>query len=243
MTEKTQNTQESVKFSSKPHILVIDDDKPIRELLTKYLVKNGMIVAATKDTETADNILEHFTFDIMVVDVMMPKENGMEFTQRIRSAQNNTPVILLTALGESSDRIAGLESGADDYLPKPFEPKELLLRIQSVLRRSIPQFPSENSEYKIGIWTYIPNKSEIRTDQEKEKLTAMEERIINQLLKTPNDAVDRYELAKTCGLDPDGRAIDVQITRLRKKLRDTGKYPETLITIRGKGYKLIVDNI
>lgn len=222
--------------TEKPHILVVDDDDRIRELLSRYLRDQGFIVATAKDAFHADELMKLSLFDALVVDVMMPGRTGFEFTQALRKS-SDIPVLLLTALEETSDRITGLEAGADDYLAKPFEPKELLLRLKAILRRR-DKIPQVVSTFKLGKWTYDPDLNELRSDEETQRLTSVEANLLENLAKHAGKVLSREELARLCGLDGNDRTIDVQVTRLRRKIEDDSKVPRYLQTIRGQGYLL-----
>lgn len=233
----------NINLEEQPHILVIDDDSRIRQLVFRFLKENGFIVTTAPNTKQAQEIMSRFSFDALVVDIMMPGESGLEFTKRIRQEGNNTPVLLLTALGEADDRIAGLETGADDYLPKPFEPKELVLRLQSLLRRSRPAL-SKTKSFRIGRWQYDPLRLQIQSDAgDIISLTAAENTLMLALSTHAGQTVDRDELARLCKVDPQNRTIDVQVTRLRKKIEDDQKTPRYLQTVRGKGYRLLIDQL
>lgn len=228
---------------SLPHILVVDDDDRIRALVARYLRANGFIVATAPDAAAASAVLDRAQFDLLIVDVMMPGENGVDFTRRIR-ATSDIPVLLLTALNDSSDRIAGLESGADDYLPKPFEPRELILRLHAILRRR----PARNAApppMQIGRWTYDPTGEDLIDPEANEtrRLTSVEAALLRALAGQAGIPLSRENLAALCGMESDatstgGRTIDVQVTRLRRKLEDDGRTPRFLQTIRGRGYML-----
>ena len=227
-------------FSERPHVLVVDDDARIRDLVSRFLKDNGFLAMTASDAGEATALLKSFEFDALVVDVMMPGETGVEFTRKLREI-SRTPVLLLTALGESQDRIAGLESGAEDYLPKPFEPRELVLRLRSILRRSVAKRDVAKG-FKIGRWSFDPEHEELRDGDEAQKLTSAEVNLIKALASRPSEVVTREELARRCGLDAGDRAIDVQVTRLRRKIEET-KNPRLLMTVRGKGYMLRVEDL
>lgn len=224
-----------------PHVLVVDDDDRIRTLVSRYLRANGFIVLTAPDAPSARAILERTTVDILIVDVMMPGESGLDFTRRLKGEQD-TPVLLLTALGEASDRVSGLESGADDYLAKPFEPRELVLRLQAILRRRpVPQTGRE--PIRLGRWTYDPQTEDLIDPQsgETRRLTGVEATLLRALAGRAGESLDREELAALCGMEAGeglSRTIDVQVTRLRKKLEDDGRTPRFLQTVRGRGYRL-----
>jgi two-component system, OmpR family, phosphate regulon response regulator OmpR len=227
--------------AARPHVLVVDDDVRISDLVSRYLQDNGFMVMTAENAAEARAILKSFEFDVMVVDVMMPGETGLEFTKDIRS-KLSIPVLLLTALGEATDRITGFESGADDYLSKPFEPRELVLRLQSILRRAVPKRDTAKP-FKIGRWTYDPEHGELQDGDEIQKLTAAEVNLIKALAARPREVISREELAQKCGLDSGERTVDVQVTRLRRKIEADTKTPRSLLTVRGKGYMLRTDDV
>ncbi|MFK7838959.1 MAG: response regulator [Bdellovibrionales bacterium] len=232
----------SVSYAQKPHVLVIDDDTRIRDLVVRYLCEHGFIVLSAEDAKVASEILEQFDVDIMVVDVMMPGETGTAFVQRLRDEGNEVPAIMLTALGEIEDRIEGLQAGADDYLPKPFEPKELVLRLHAILKRGIASKAKLYERFRIGPWEFNGQDSVLLGDDgEMVKLTSVEVNLIQALAGKAGQAVSRDDLASVCGLDAGERTIDVQVTRLRRKIEDDTKAPKYLQTVRGQGYLLRVD--
>ena len=230
----------------KKHILIVDDDTRICDLLEKFLDKNGYLVSAVHSAEQARQILAGLEFDLIILDVMMPRESGIELTSHLRE-KNKTPIILLTAKGDAEDRILGLEAGADDYLPKPFEPMELLLRIKAILRRT-----GENLIYKDNI-KQILSFGEISFDTERNELwdhqnlvylTSSESKIMQIFSKSIGVPITRFDLIKalrTDGKPMNDRAIDVQITRLRRKIERNPKEPRYLQTLRGIGYMLTAD--
>jgi len=220
----------------KRQILVVDDDKRLRNLLSKYLTKNDCLVICAEDAAAAEAYLDRFQFDLMIVDVMMPGEDGVSFSRRVKETHSTLPILMLTALSETENRITGLEAGVDDYLPKPFEPKELMLRIQAILRRT---FPARDSAQQIGKYKYNPDQRRLQSREgEAVNLTESENELLKILHQSLNETVDRYELADRMGLDASERSIDVQITRLRKKIETDPKKPRHLQTVRGKGYVL-----
>ena len=230
----------------KKHILIVDDDTRICDLLEKFLSKNGYRVSAVHSAEQARQILAGLEFDLIILDVMMPRESGIELTSYLRE-KNKTPIILLTAKGDAEDRILGLESGADDYLPKPFEPMELLLRIKAVLRRT-----GENLIYKDNI-NQIISFGEVSFDTERNELwdhqnliylTSSESKIMQIFSKSIGVPITRFDLIKALRTNEkpmNDRAIDVQITRLRRKIERNPKEPRYLQTLRGIGYMLTAD--
>lgn len=220
-----------------PHVLVVDDDDRIRSLLLRYLKEQGFVAAAAPDAATAEQILGFASFDLLIVDVMMPGETGVAFTRRIRG-KIDIPVLLLTALGEAPDRICGLEAGADDYLAKPFDPRELVLRIQSILRRRPAQ--KTRGAIRVGRWTFELSGDDIEDAQsgERVRLTGVEANLLRALASRADEPVSREDLTALCELEGGERAIDVQVTRLRKKLDDDARMPRLIQTVRGKGYML-----
>lgn len=222
-------------LTSKPHVLVVDDDQRIRVLVSRYLLAEGFIVLAAADAREAEALLHAFSFDLMVLDVMMPGETGLDFLKRIRK-DKPLPVLMLTALGETEERIEGLHSGADDYLPKPFEPRELILRLHAILRRSRKNI--EDRFARVGGWQFDPENESIFNANETRKLTTVEVKLLGVFLQESGRVFSRSELAEACGLSGSERAVDVQITRLRKKIEDNPKMPRYLKTVRGRGYLL-----
>lgn len=224
----------------KPHILVVDDDRRIRELLGRYLQQEGFLVTQAPEAATARNLVDLIVFDAIVLDVMMPGEDGLQLATFWRDTNFATPVLLLTAKGETADRIAGLEAGAADYLPKPFEPRELSLRLKSLLRRTVSAVPAEK-EITIGGWHFDATRQLLERNDESELLTKAESMLLGILLQKPGTVFSRQELAKLTELEGQERTIDVQVTRLRRKLEaDPGK-PRHLQTVRGEGYVLHAD--
>ena len=228
-----------------PHILVVDDDQRIRELLQKYLQKQGFLVSAARDAAHARRLLAGLEFDLIILDVMMPGENGLELTRWIR-AQSPTPVLLLTAMGETDHRIAGLEAGADDYLAKPFEPKELLLRLQAILRRSptVPQQDLAPKQLSLGALNYDVERAELWHGSQLIRLTGTEGQLMRIFAARLGQTISRTELVDALGGaqgKSQERAVDVQITRLRRKIEADAKAPRYLQTIRGAGYMLTAD--
>lgn len=221
---------------ARPHILVVDDDTRISSLISRYLWDHGYVAVAAHNAAEARAALSALQFDAAVVDVMMPGESGIDLTRDIH-ARMDLPVILLTALSEAPDRIAGLEAGADDYLGKPFEPRELLLRLQSMLRRK-PAPEAAQQDIRIGRWVFAPALSALQDGAEKIALSAAEATLLRALASRPGVVMSREELSRKCALEGGERAIDVQVTRLRRKLGDDPRSPAWLQTVRGKGYLL-----
>ncbi len=227
------------------HLLIVDDDERIRSLLQKFLIRNGFLVSAARDAAHARRLLEGLDFDLIVLDVMMPGEDGVSLTRAIRSTQD-TPILLLTARAETGDRISGLEAGADDYLAKPFEPKELLLRINAILRRSpdVKVEPQTPKSLTLGSIRYDIERGEMWLGSDQIRLTATESHLMRIFSARPGEAISRTRLVEELGRDngqAQERAIDVQITRLRRKLEADPKSPRYLQTVRGSGYMLAPD--
>lgn len=221
-----------------PHILVVDDDDRIRSLLKRYLAENGLRVTAAKNGAEARELLGGVEFDLLILDVMMPGLSGFDLTEKIR-ASSNVPILLLTARGLPEDRIEGLERGADDYLSKPFEPRELLLRIGALLRRSRP-IARDRQRLTFGGTTFEPGRGDLRRNGDLVKLTAGELALLRVLAAKPGEPISRHALAEQTST-PMERSIDVQVTRIRKKIEDDPKTPIYLQTVRGVGYMLIPD--
>ncbi|THH34760.1 response regulator [Aliishimia ponticola] len=228
-----------------PHVLIIDDDERIRVLLQKFLKRNGFLVTTARDASHARRILSGLDFDMVICDVMMPGEDGISFTADFRKTKE-TPILLLTAKGETEDRITGLEAGADDYLAKPFEPKELLLRMNAILRRvpeTVPE-PAKPKVLSLGPIQYDMERGEMWQGENIVRLTATETQLMRIFSLQVGEALSRSELVEKLGRDrgqAQERAVDVQITRLRRKIEDNPKQPRYLQTVRGAGYMLTVD--
>ena len=228
-----------------PHLLIVDDDERIRGLLRKFLARNGFLVTPARDAAHARALLTGLEFDLIVLDVMMPGEDGVELTRALRE-KIATPILLLTAKGETADRILGLEAGADDYLPKPFEPRELLLRINAILRR-IPK-PAARAEpprsLHLGEVRYDVTRGELWRGRDLVRLTATESLLMRVFAARAHEPVSRQELVEDLGggvAEAQERAVDVQITRLRRKIETDPKSPRYLQTVRGSGYMLAPD--
>ena len=219
------------------HILVVDDDDGIRELVKQYLVENNFLITTAKSAEDAQEKISIIKFDLIVLDIMMPGKTGLEFTQENKKSIN-TPIILLTAKGEANERIEGLEIGADDYLPKPFEPKELVLRIKNILKKTkiknqkrVVKF--DNIEIDLMKSLIIKNKNEF-------KINNTEKVILEKMINAPGEIFTRESIGRLINIDKE-RSIDVIITRLRKKIEMNPKNPKYLQTIRGTGYVLWIE--
>ncbi len=227
------------------HLLVVDDDERIRTLLQKFLIRNGFFVSAARDAAQARRLLAGLDFDMLVLDVMMPGEDGVALTRAVRES-SAVPILLLTAKAETEDRIAGLEAGADDYLPKPFEPKELLLRINAILRR-VPEPAAEAALPRLlhmGDLRFDPERGELWQGSDPVRLTATESQLMRLFARAPGQPISRAQLVEDLGRDrgqAQERAVDVQITRLRRKLESDPKQPRYLQTVRGAGYMLAPD--
>jgi two-component system phosphate regulon response regulator OmpR len=220
------------------HILVIDDDDKIRELLKQYLKKNNYLVSTSHDAADAEEKISLVKFDLAIVDIMMPGKDGLQLTKEIRE-KIDLPIILLTAKGETEDRIKGLEYGAEDYLPKPFEPKELLLRIHNVLKR-VKKEKYFKDAIKIGKTLIHLKKMEIQNDRKAYKMSMTERSLLENLISSAGKIFTRDEISKITGLTKE-RSIDVLITRLRQKIEPDTKNPKYLQTVRGAGYVLWID--
>nr|WP_164876120.1 response regulator [Falsirhodobacter deserti] len=228
-----------------PHLLVVDDDERIRGLLKKFLVRNGFLVSAARDAAQARKLLAGLEFDMLILDVMMPGEDGVSLTRDLRDRMM-TPILLLTARGETQSRIEGLEAGADDYLAKPFEPKELLLRINAILRRVPHVKPQAGPKVlHLGYVRYDMERGELWRGTDLVRLTATESALMRVFAASPHEPVGRDRLIGDLAGDDHGetqeRAVDVQITRLRRKIEADPRQPRYLQTVRGAGYMLAPD--
>ena len=226
------------------HLLIVDDDERIRGLLQKFLMRNGFLVSVARDAAQARRILAGLEFDMIVLDVMMPGEDGVTLTRELRKRMG-TPILLLTARGEAANRIEGLEAGADDYLVKPFEPKELLLRINAILRR-VPTVRAAEPVRQVihmGAVRYDLDRGEMWRGEAPVRLTATEAQLMRVFAAAPGVAISREKLVSEAGGEDAAqeRAVDVQITRLRRKIEDDPKAPRYLQTVRGEGYMLQPD--
>ncbi|WP_169570142.1 response regulator [Sneathiella limimaris] len=222
-----------------PHILVVDDDTRLASLLRKYLSDNGYRVTVAETAEVAAQKMAGISFDLMVLDRMMPGQDGLSFAHTIRSTtgpNQNIAILMLTAMAETEDRIDGLEAGVDDYLTKPFEPRELLLRVSSILKRSLQE---PVSEVNFGAFSFDISRGELSKDNQVINLTSTEQVLLKSLATSPGVPISRDDLSLNSGTQ--GRAVDVQITRLRRKIEDDPKIPRYLQTVRGEGYVLWAD--
>ena len=231
--------------SDDAHLLIVDDDERIRRLLQKFLIRSGFLVSSARDAAHARRILSGLEFDLIVLDVMMPGEDGLSLCRDLRSKME-TPILLLTAKGETDDRIHGLESGADDYLAKPFEPKELLLRINAILRRVPTSEPAvvAPTVLNMGDIRYDIARGEMWQGDDLVRLTATESQLMRIFSSAPGEAMTRARLVEELGRSggqTQERAVDVQITRLRRKIEADPKQPRYLQTVRGAGYMLAPD--
>ena len=224
-------------MENKFHILVVDDDNRIRDLLKEYLNENKFIVSTSENAENAKVKLEHFKFDLIVLDVMMPGQNGFDFAKEIKK-NLKIPIIFLTAKGEVEDRIKGLEIGVDDYISKPFEPKELLLRIKNIISKN--KVIDLNTKYTVGAALIDLNKMNIKIDEMNKKINMSEKKVLIEMLSNPGKTFSREEIGKISGINQE-RSIDVMITRLRQKIEINPKNPKYLQTIRGSGYVLWIE--
>jgi len=223
--------------NNKKHILIVDDDNRIRDLLRDYLSDNNYIVSTAENALQAKEKLQFLKFDIIILDVMMPGQNGFELTEEVKKTIN-VPILLLTAKGEVENRIKGLELGADDYIGKPFEPKELLLRIKNILDKSAKI--DLKSKHNVGNAEIDLNKMTVNLNSKLKKINNSEKKVLVEMLANPGKTYSREEIGKISGISQE-RSIDVMITRLRQKLEINPKNPKYLQTIRGSGYVLWIE--
>ena len=224
---------------SEPHLLVVDDDVRLRDLLRRYLTDQGFRVTTAGDAAEARASLTNLAFDLLVLDVMMPGENGLDLTRSLR-ASSRVPILLLTAMAEPGDRINGLERGADDYLTKPFEPRELVLRIRNILQR-VPLPPAPAGEFSFGELHLDLARGELYRGVEPVRLTAAETALLLALARRAGETMSREALSQDASFRGNVRTVDVQVTRLRRKLERDPKFPRYLQTVRGTGYVLKPD--
>jgi len=226
------------KAEDLPHILVVDDDARLRTLLQRYLKQNGFRVTTAGDAAQAQARMIGLEFDLLVLDVMMPGISGVEFAKILRQKTSRIPILMLTARAESDDRIAGLETGVDDYLTKPYEPRELVLRIRSILRRAQP--PAKKTELRMGPFRFSPERGELTREGKPIRLTSSEVTLLKLLAASLGKPLSRLELTELTGAGLE-RSIDVQVNRLRRKIEADPKMPIYLQTVRGIGYVLVPD--
>lgn len=222
-----------------PHLLLVDDDDRIRDLLKRFLAKAGARVSAAADAASARRLLEAMDFDLLILDVMMPVEDGFSLAESVRRV-SKVPIVLLTARGMPEDRIRGLSIGADDYVPKPFEPAELALRINAILRRTVAKRGDAGETVQFGPFSFSSARGELQRDGANVRLTEAEAVMLRILAARAGEVVSREELAKRTGAGLE-RSVDVQITRLRRKIEDDPRAPVYLQTVRGVGYRLAAD--
>ncbi len=226
------------------HILVVDDDTRLRDLLRKYLMENGYRVTVADSAEAAKDYQRALEFDLVVLDRMMPGQDGLSFAREMR-AVTPVPILMLTAMGEVKDRIDGLEAGVDDYLPKPFEPRELLLRVQMILRRAQISAEKEDvdlpKQTNLGVFCFELERSLLTGPDGVVKLTSSEASLLKALALRPGETLSRLELTEQCEIEGGERSVDVQVTRLRRKVEPDPKTPRYLQTVRGRGYVLRPD--
>lgn len=221
------------------HLLVVEDDARLRDRLRKYLVETGFAVSTAGDAEEARGQLAALSFDLVIMDIMLPGESGLELTRALRQSLP-TPVLLLTARGEPEDRIAGLESGAEDYLPKPFEPRELVLRIHNILRR-VPPPADPAVPVRFGRLEFDGTREELRDGEARIKLTTAEASLLRILAAHAGEVLSREALTEKSRIQGNARTVDVQVTRLRRKIEPDPRMPRYLLTVRGEGYVLHPD--
>ena len=219
------------------HLLVVDDDPRLADLLARYLLDHGFMVSRAASSALAEKAMGFFTFDLLILDVMMPGESGVDFLKRLRADQVKIPVLMLTALGEVKDRIVGLQGGADDYLPKPFDPQELLLRVKSLLKRQAAEILTAQ---EFGPFRFDPDKRVLYGAGSVINLTENEKKILSVLLSVPDQVFSREHFIGILDDIEQERSVDVLMVRLRKKIEENPKKPLYLKTIRGKGYQLFI---
>jgi len=246
LSPRSQTPQKPLAIppSKGAHILVVDDDKRIRTLLSRYLVNEGYLVSAAANAQEATERLRDLAFDLIVLDVMMPGENGKQFAARLRESGEplrSAPILMLTALAETADRVEGFEAGVDDYLAKPFDPRELSLRIASILRRSRRLEPSDGLA-RFGEFAFDPARGELLRGGQPVKVTTRERDLLRTLIDHAGAIVSRQTLAQRAAEhSASERSVDVEIARLRRKIEDDPNAPRHLQTVRGQGYRLLVE--
>jgi two-component system phosphate regulon response regulator OmpR len=228
-------------LAAQPHLLVVDDDARLRDLLQRYLSGNGFRVTAAADAAEARALLKSLTFDALVLDVMLPGESGFDLATALRT-DSDVPILMLTARGEAEDRIAGLETGADDYLTKPFEPRELALRLGALIRRSRGPNEPPHREVRLGECTFDLERSELKRSGKHVRLTTSEAQLLRLFASNAGRPFSRAALCKRLNIALE-RSVDVQVTRLRRKIEEDPKLPLYIQTVRGVGYVLVPDRV
>ena len=223
-----------------PHILIVDDDKRILQLINDYLIKNNFRISTANNALKAREKIENIEFDLIILDIMMPGESGLKLTDTLKKNNFKTPILLLSALGNADDRIKGLEIGANDYLPKPFEPKELLLRMKNLIKKN--KYNKQKTKIvKFGPYTFNLKKEILKKNGKIFILTSSEAKLLYILAKNDGKPIIRYNLSKILNIPNTSRALDVQITRLRNKIENNKKFPTYIQTVRGRGYVLKIE--
>ena len=235
----TTGLQAGALTTTAPHILVVDDDRRLRDLLRRYLENSGFRVSTAADTTQADGLLASIACDLLVLDVMMPGESGLAMARRIDTEA--LPVLMLTAMGEASDRVNGLEAGADDYLVKPFEPRELVLRIGTILRRRVRSESVSGGAVRLGPLLFDIRRLELTDGGERVYLTSLQAELLAALAAHAGTVLSRDRLRRMLGAQVEERTVDVQVNRLRRKIERDPGFPQYLQTVRGKGYVLRPD--
>ena len=223
-----------------PHILIVDDDKRILQLINDYLIKNNFRISTANNALKAREKIENIEFDLIILDIMMPGESGLKLTDTLKKNNFKTPILLLSALGSADDRIKGLEIGANDYLAKPFEPKELLLRMKNLIKKN--KYNKQKTKIvKFGPYTFNLKKEILKKNGKIFILTSSEAKLLYILAKNDGKPIIRYNLSKILNIPNTSRALDVQITRLRNKIENNKKFPTYIQTVRGRGYVLKIE--
>ena len=223
-----------------PHILIVDDDKRILQLINDYLIKNNFRISTADNALKAREKIENIEFDLIILDIMMPGESGLKLTDTLKKNNFKTPILLLSALGNADDRIKGLEIGANDYLAKPFEPKELLLRMKNLIKKN--KYNKQKTKIvKFGPYTFNLKKEILKKNGKIFILNSSEAKLLYILAKNDGKPIIRYNLSKILNIPNTSRALDVQITRLRNKIENNKKFPTYIQTVRGRGYVLKVE--
>ena len=223
-----------------PHILIVDDDKRILQLINDYLIKNNFRISTANNALKAREKIENIEFDLIILDIMMPGESGLKLTDSLKKNNFKTPILLLSALGNADDRIKGLEIGANDYLAKPFEPKELLLRMKNLIKKN--KYNKQKTKIvKFGPYTFNLKKEILKKNGKIFILTSSEAKLLYILAKNDGKPIIRYNLSKILNIPNTSRALDVQITRLRNKIENNKKFPTYIQTVRGRGYVLKIE--